>query len=196
MIILQIAMIVRQYLYRSIVILIAAIAFCTMLLIQPSLLPALDQTDESAPLLDSESSSKSVVHLYFSDKENSFLTAEERVFINTELQADFGKMIIEALIEGSEKGLVRTIPAGTKLRAFYVTKEGIAFVDLTDKVKDAHPGGVQSELLTIFSIVDSLVLNMPQVEAVKILINGNESMTLAGHVDLRFPLKANMLLIR
>ena len=196
MIILQIAMIVRQHLYRSLVILIAAIAFCTMLFIQPSLLPALDQTDESASLLDLESSGKSVVHLYFSDKENSFLTAEERVFINTELQADFGKMIIEALIEGSEKGLVRTIPAGTKLRALYVTKEGIAFVDLTDTVKDAHPGGVQSELLTIFSIVDSLVLNMPQVDAVKILINGNESMTLAGHVDLRFPLKANMLLIR
>lgn len=191
----KIAMMTKNHFFRSIVI-IVAIAFVAMLPIGPSLLLALDKTDEGASVLDSETSDKSVVHLYFSDKENSFLTAEERVFLNTDHPADFGKMIVEALIEGPERSLVPTIPAGTKLRAFYVTKEGIAFVDLTDSVKDAHPGGVQSELLTIFSIVNSLVLNMSQVDAVKILINGNESMTLAGHVDLRFPFKANMLLIR
>jgi len=39
-------------------------------------------------------------------------------------------------------------------------------------------------------------LNIPEIHAVKILIGGRESMTLAGHIDLRFPLKANMLLIR
>ena len=191
----KIAMMTKNHFYRSILI-IFAIAFVTILPIESSLLLALDKSDEGAFVLDSETSDKSVVHLYFSDKENSFLTAEERVFLNTDHPADFGKMIVEALIEGPERSLVPTIPAGTKLRAFYVTKEGIAFVDLTDSVKDVHPGGVQSELLTIFSIVNSLVLNIPQVDAVKILINGNESMTLAGHVDLRFPLKANMLLIR
>jgi spore germination protein GerM len=188
-------MIPKYRFYRSLVMLTAAIAVGAMLLIWPALLPALDQINESV-VLDSETSDKSVVHLYFSDQENSFLTAEERVFVNPDYPADFGKMIVEALIEGSEKGLVRTIPAETKLRAIYVTKEGIALVDLTDTVKDAHPGGIQSELLTIFSIVNSLVLNMSQVDAVKILINGNEATTLAGHVDLRFPFKANMLLIR
>jgi hypothetical protein len=37
---------------------------------------------------------------------------------------------------------------------------------------------------------------VPEVEAVKILINGDESATLAGHIDLQVPVKANMLLIR
>jgi len=147
-------------------------------------------------LVGTNSSDKLVVHLYFSDKEGSFLTAEERVFFHSDRPADFAKIIIEALIEGPRKGLVRTIPARTILRALYVTQEGIAFVDFSDTIKDDHPGGVRSELLTIFSIVNSLILNMSQVDAVKILINGNESTTLAGHVDLRFPFKANMLLVR
>ena len=34
------------------------------------------------------------------------------------------------------------------------------------------------------------------VEAVKILIDGQEETTLAGHIDLRYPFTANMLLIR
>ncbi len=186
----------KYHLYRLTVMLMPAFAFCALLLVQPSLLSALAPADESVSAIDSETSDKAVVHLYFSDQENSFLTAEERVFFNMDQPAAFAKKIIEALIEGSEKGLVRTIPATTKLRALYITEEGIAYVDLTDTVKDAHPGGVQSELLTIFSIVNSLVLNMPQVAAAKILVNGNEATTLAGHVDLRFPFKANMLLIR
>jgi hypothetical protein len=39
-------------------------------------------------------------------------------------------------------------------------------------------------------------LNIPEIHAVKFLINGKESMTLNGHIDLRSPFKANMLLIR
>jgi hypothetical protein len=48
----------------------------------------------------------------------------------------------------------------------------------------------------VYSIVNSLILNVTDIEAVKILIEGQESITLAGHIDLQQPLKANMLLIR
>ncbi|MBW1693787.1 MAG: GerMN domain-containing protein [Deltaproteobacteria bacterium] len=189
-------MMMRYRLFRSILMVIGGITFCAVLFNQPILLLALDQTDNDESVVGTNSSDKLVVHLYFSDKEGSFLTAEERVFFHSDRPADFAKIIIEALIEGPRKGLVRTIPARTILRALYVTQEGIAFVDFSDTIKDDHPGGVRSELLAIFSIVNSLILNMSQVDAVKILINGNESTTLAGHVDLRFPFKANMLLVR
>ena len=69
-------------------------------------------------------------------------------------------------------------------------------MDLAAGIGDLHPGGIKSELLTIYSIANSLILNVPEVEAVKILVNGNETATLAGHIDLQVPLKANMLLIR
>ncbi|MBW1996057.1 MAG: GerMN domain-containing protein, partial [Deltaproteobacteria bacterium] len=97
---------------------------------------------------------------------------------------------------GPTEGLVPTIPQGTHVRALYVLDDGTAFVDLSEAVSEHHPGGSKSELLTVFSIVNSLVLNISEINAVKILVEGRETSTLAGHIDIRFPFKANMLLVR
>jgi len=137
-----------------------------------------------------------LVHLYFSDKDNSWLMAEDRQLLYQNDPVALGTQIIQALLKGPQKTLVQTIPEHTALNAFYVTQNGIAFVDISEAVKENHSGGAKSELLTIYSIVNSLILNMNDIEAVKILIDGREVSTLAGHIDLRFPLKANMLLIR
>lgn len=136
------------------------------------------------------------VHLYFSDKDQHFLMAEERVLKSQQRPEFLAKSIVEALIRGPQQGLVRTLPEETAVRAVYLIPQGICYVDLTPGVAENHPGGIKSELLSIYSIVNSLVLNMPEIEAVKILINGDDSMTLAGHIDLQVPIKANMLLIR
>jgi spore germination protein GerM len=136
------------------------------------------------------------VHLYFSDKDSQFLMAENRVLKSPQDPEFLARTIIEALIKGPQQGLTRTLPAATAIRAIFVTQQGTCFVDFTSAVTENHPGGIQSELLTIYSIVNSLVLNVPQIRAVKILINGTEAMTLAGHIDLQIPIKANMLLIR
>jgi spore germination protein GerM len=136
------------------------------------------------------------VHLYFSDRDNHFLMAEERILKSAQDAEFLGRSILEALIRGPQQGLARTIPAETVVRAVYLTPEGICYVDLAPGVAENHPGGIKSELLSIYSIVNSLVLNVTEIEAVKILINGDESMTLAGHVDLQSPIRANMLLVR
>ena len=52
----------------------------------------------------------------------------------------------------------------------------------------AHPGGSMNELLTIYTLVDALVVNLPAVTVVQLLVDGKELDTLAGHVDLRRPL--------
>ena len=41
-----------------------------------------------------------------------------------------------------------------------------------------------------------MVLNNPEITAVKILIAGNKAMTLAGHIDLCAPFKADILMVR
>ena len=139
---------------------------------------------------------KMPVHLYFSDQAGQFLMAESRVLKTARDPEFLARSIINALIKGPQKELARTLPAATTIRAVFVTQDGVCFVDLTPAVTENHPGGIHSELLTIYSIVNSLVLNVPTIKAVKILINGNESTTLAGHIDLQMPIKANMLLIR
>ena len=87
-------------------------------------------------------------------------------------------------------------PRGHVLRGFYILQNHTAYVDLSREIRDHHPGGAKSELMTIYSMVNSLILNIPEIETVKILVEGKEETTLAGHVDLRFPLQANMLFVR
>jgi spore germination protein GerM len=175
---------------------IAGIVIFVAFLNKPVVLSGMDQAEQNTRIIETKHSKKSVVHLYFSDKDNSFLKAETRDLFHSDNPAEFGKNIVEALIEGPRTGLMRTIPADTTLMAFYITKDGTASVDMSDTIRDGHPGGVKSELFTIYSMVNSLTLNIPEINAVKILINGKEAMTLDGHIDVRFPFKSNLLLIR
>jgi hypothetical protein len=141
-------------------------------------------------------SNKISIHLYFADRNNSFLKSELRVMLQPDDPLEFGRTIVEALIKGPHKGLIRTIPVGTELSAIYIDPDDVCYVDLSESIINKHPGGTNSELLTIYSVVNSLILNVSEISRVKILIDGNEAPTLAGHINLQFPFKAHMLLIR
>lgn len=91
---------------------------------------------------------------------------------------------------------VSAIPAGTTLRAFYVSEKGDAFVDLGGGISAAHPGGSLTEMLTVQAIVNAVTANLPAVQRVQILVNGKEVDTIAGHVDIRRPLTSDASLIR
>jgi len=189
-------MITTRPVLNAVLAVIMVSAVCMALLNIPLKSSADDKFRQNVQKTGTQHSEKLVVHLYFSNKSNSFLTAEKRTLFHSDSPAEFAKIVIEALIDGPRKQLMRTIPEGTTIRALYVTQDGTAYVDISNTIIDSHPGGIKTELFSIFSIVNSLILNIPEIHAVKILIGGRESMTLAGHVDLRFPFKANMLLIR
>jgi hypothetical protein len=129
------------------------------------------------------------------------LIAEQRVFNKPDDEAAFGKRLIQALIEGPSQRGSRTLPEDSELRAFYLVGNGImdetsAVVDFDAQAFAAHPKGIDTELLSIFSIVNTLVFNMDGVRSVKILIGGREAATLAGHVDISHPFAADMLWVR
>ena len=141
-------------------------------------------------------SQRRTVHLYFSDRQMQFLLAEKRELLCDVDDLSFGQCVLSALIEGPKSRLVSTLPKGTKLKAFFITGDGMAVVDFNDAISRNHPGGVRSELFTIYAIVNSLTLNLSNVNRVQILIDGHMQETLAGHIDLSDPFKANILLIR
>lgn len=189
-------MIAKRHVLYAVLAIIALSAVFMALLNMPLTSSTEDKVKQNVQTTDTQLSDKLVVHLYFSEKNNSFLTAEEKNLFHSDNPVEFAKTIIQALIDGPRKGYMRTIPAGTAIRALYVTRDGTAYVDISNTIKDTHPGGIKTELFTIYSIVNSLILNIPEIDAVKLLIGGRESMTLAGHIDLGSPFKANMLLIR
>jgi hypothetical protein len=138
----------------------------------------------------------STVHLYFGDKESDYLTAETRSVTHAPGPEALGRAIVEALLDGPRTDRNGTIPKQAELKAFYITSDATAYVDLSADLAVAHPGGAHSEQMTVYSIVNSLVLNIPEIERVKILIAGTEATTLAGHIALQRPLAANMLIVR
>jgi Sporulation and spore germination len=77
------------------------------------------------------------------------------------------------------------IGAGADVRDVYLLGDDTAIVDTNAAFADAHPSGVLAEELTVASIVVTLTANDSKIQRVKILINGQERETLAGHADLR-----------
>jgi hypothetical protein len=186
----------KMFCLSNIVSTLTAAAVLCVFLFAPESSYCSDYEKNKALKTDGKHLKKSIVHLYFADRQNEFLMAEERPVFSSDGPEQLGVTIITELIKGPEKELMRTIPAGVSLRAFYIAENKTAFVDLSKDITTKHPGGIKSEILTIYSIVNTLILNITEINAVKIIIDGHESLTLTGHIDLRSPFKANMLLIR
>jgi hypothetical protein len=106
-----------------------------------------------------------------------------------------GRAILDAQLESAPDPYISVIPAGTAVRAFYVTPRGDAFVDLSAEIATGHPGGSLTELLTVYAIVNAVTANLPDVQRVQILVDGREVDTIAGHVDIRRPLVRDTSLV-
>jgi spore germination protein GerM len=106
-----------------------------------------------------------------------------------------GRQLLIAQFAPPPSPYISAIPAGTTLRAFYVTDKGDAFVDLSG-ITAAHPGGSLTELLTVYAIVNAVTANLPAVKRVQILVDGKEVDAIAGHVDVRRPLARDTSLVR
>ena len=139
---------------------------------------------------------KQVVHLYFPDAKRPFLVAEDRVVVAPGDPVTFGRQLVLELISGSTRGHLAAVPAGTKLRSFFLLDDGTAVVDFSAQLRENHPGSCRREQLTLFSVVNSLVLNVPEIDRVKFLVDSAETKALTGHLPLEFPLTADMLLTR
>jgi germination protein M len=128
-----------------------------------------------------------LIALYFSGEENDTLVSEKRTIKKGSITEE-AKLIINGLVQGPQKGNSPTIPSGTVLLEVTI-RDRIATVNFSKELSLNHPGGSAAELSTVYSIVNSLTFNLPEIEKVQILINGEKTKTLKGHIDIFTPLK-------
>lgn len=130
------------------------------------------------------------ITLYFSDDQAMNLVGETREITikpSAQMASDEAGEIVKELIAGpKDPGLIATIPADTQLLGVEVA-EGIATVDFSEELRSNHPGGSSGELMTLYSLVNSLT-EVTGIKQVQIQIHGADLDTLAGHVDLTQPL--------
>jgi len=73
---------------------------------------------------------------------------------------------------------------GADIKDVYLISDDTLVVDTTAEFADGHPSGILLEELTLTSLIETLAANVPGVNKVKFLVNGQERETLAGHADL------------
>lgn len=83
-----------------------------------------------------------------------------------------------------DKSSPHPLGEGSEIRAVYIVDPGLAVIDVNGAFADLHRSGVLVEELTVTSLIETLSANLPGITRVKILVDGNERDTLAGHVDL------------
>jgi hypothetical protein len=81
------------------------------------------------------------------------------------------------------KGSGHPLPAEAAVKQVFVV-EDTAVVDMNAAFSEKHPSGIAAEQLTLDSLAQTLKANLPQIKRIKVLIEGKERHTLAGHVAL------------
>ena len=138
---------------------------------------------------------KRPVTLYFVSEDDSLLHPEVREVLERPSVGEMGRQVVEELLLGSQKGLICPFPPETKLREFYLSEEGVAYVDFSREIRDGHLKGSSADVATVYSLVNSLVENFEEIKRVFILIDGRETQTLGGHIDLTRPFESRKDLI-
>lgn len=163
-------------------------------------LPAADlspeRAGEAAPSRQAEPAKepdrKISVKLFFPAGDRPGLVIEDRtVSFSNDLSQQL-KVVVEELARGSQIGLGPSLPAGTRVLEVFVTARGVAYVDLSKEAATPAGRGSDDELITVYSVVNSLTSNFPAVKRVQIVIEDRQVPTLAGHVDLTRPLAPDM----
>ncbi len=83
-----------------------------------------------------------------------------------------------------DKSSPHPLPPGSDIRSVYLVDPGLAVIDVNAAFADGHRSGVLAEELTIASLIQTLSANIPGILKVKILVEGKQRDTLAGHADL------------
>src|SRR3954470_20718095 len=157
--------------------------------------PSTVSTTAAAPVATATPGRKIKARLYYVSADGTKLTGVDREVSYADGATAQAQEIVSAQLAAVPAPFVSAIPVGTTLRALYLNEKGAAFVDLSKDVSTAHTGGSQNELLTIYTIVNALIANLPAITSVQLLVDGKEVDTLAGHIDLRKPLQKNLGII-
>ena len=93
--------------------------------------------------------------------------------------------LLQALVNiYTAKNSPHPLATGAEVREVFLVGPGLAVLDLNSAFVDGQVSGVLAEELTIASMIQTLSTNIPGLVRVKILVDGKERETLAGHADL------------
>lgn len=96
------------------------------------------------------------------------------------------KNVLDELLNGPVGEFDETIPDGTVVEEVRLEKKQVT-IEFNRGFSDAMPSGSSAEMLSVYSVVNTVAINFPHIETVKINVDGNSDVILP-HLDLSKPL--------
>ncbi|MCX8043128.1 MAG: GerMN domain-containing protein [Desulfobacterota bacterium] len=134
------------------------------------------------------------VTLCFGDENSDYLIKENRQIEAPATPAGKATALIQELIAGPRAKGTATMPQGVKLRGIKI-EDDMLVVDFSQELVTRHPGGSTSEMMTVFSLVNTITMNIPEIKKVKFLVEGKPIETIAGHIDCSEPIQPQFGLV-
>jgi hypothetical protein len=125
------------------------------------------------------------VTLYVAHDDDGSLRAESALIPLPSGRQQRAEELLRALLSlYLDKFSPHPLGPGADIRSVFLVDPGVAVIDVNSAFADTHRSGVLVEDLTVASLIHTISTNTPGILKVKILVEGQERDTLAGHADL------------
>lgn len=142
-------------------------------------------TADTRPVAPPVSGPTERVTLYVASDDSGTLRAQDANIPLPSTRQQRAENLLRALLEiYLSKNSPHPLGTGADVHAVYLVTPGLAVIDLNSAFANGHRSGVLEEELTVASLIQTLAANLPDIVRVKILVDGRDRETLAGHADL------------
>ncbi|MGA8429015.1 MAG: GerMN domain-containing protein [Candidatus Sulfotelmatobacter sp.] len=143
------------------------------------------EATDSRPIAPPVSGPTEQVTLYVAqDDDGSLRPQAARIPLPSGRQERVEELLRALLTLYLDKASPHPLAPGADVRSVFLVDPGLVVIDLNAAFADGHRSGVLVESLTVASLIHTISANIPGVLRVKILVEGKERETLAGHADL------------
>jgi len=140
---------------------------------------------DAPPVAPPASGPTETVTLYVADDDAGMLRARSAQIPLPGGRQQRAEELLRALLRiYQEPGAAHPLASAADIRSIFLIDPGAAVIDLNGAFADQHRSGILSEQLTVNSLVETLAVNVPGIQRVNILVEGETRDTLAGHADL------------
>jgi Sporulation and spore germination len=143
------------------------------------------QATDSRPIAPPIAGPTEAVTLFVAQDDDGSLRAEAAQIPLPSGRQQRAEELLQALLTRYlDKGSRHPLGTGADVRSVFLVDPGLVVIDLNAAFADGHRSGILVENLTVASLIHTISANIPAVLRVKILVEGKERETLAGHADL------------
>ncbi len=133
-----------------------------------------------------------LVDLYFPGDGTRLYAEKREVPEESEPDKRLDRLLQELKAGPESVELYSPLPEEISVGWVHINSASVAYIDLVLVGEAARLAwGSGYEMLSIYSIVNTVLLNIPEISSVILLSNGQQRPTFAGHIDTSRPLAIN-----